>query len=360
MKLGALDYLIKPFSMDELRLQIRRAVAELALTSENRALRRAIEHGDEQEIVGTDPGWLKSVDLARRVAADDSTVLITGETGTGKELVARLLHRENPGRTGPFIALNCAAVPESMLERELFGNEKGAYTGADASRPGFLEAAEDGTLLLDEIAEMSPPLQAKLLRVIEGHEFMRLGGTRPVQVHARFVAATNRDLAKLVADGAFRQDLFYRLNVVSIGLPPLRDRGDDVILLAEHFLARFAARKGRGTVRLSPDAAAALQAYQWPGNVREMRNVIECAVILCQAGEIRPADLRLEGSVPAGQMAPWDRLPYREARDAFERAYLERVLKESGGNITKAAARIGLDRKNLLARIRKHGLKTNP
>ena len=356
MKEGAIDYLIKPFSLDELKIQLKRASDEAAMASENRALRHEVARASGKgEIVGECPALLSALEMARKVASSDATVLILGETGTGKELVARLIHRESPHSSGPFLAMNCGAVPETLLERELFGHEKGSFTGADAMRPGLLEAASDGTILLDEIGDMPPALQVKLLRVLEGHEFLRVGGTRPIKSRVRFLASTNRDLAALVKEGRFREDLYYRLNVVSVILPPLRERGKDVVALAEHFLRGFSVSHRREVRGISADARKALQSYGWPGNVRELRNVVERAVILAVGPEITPADFSLAPVIYAiepGYMG----LPLKEAREAFERAYLERALATAGGNVTRAAERIGLDRTNLHAKMTKYGL----
>ncbi len=359
MKLGALDYLIKPFATEELRLQVRRVADELALSRENIALKRQIELAGDGEIIGEAPEFLAALELARRVAAGDTTVLVIGETGTGKEIVAREIHRRSPRESGPFLALNCGAIPETMLERELFGHEKGAFTGADATRPGLLEAASDGTIFLDEVSELPPALQVKLLRVIEGHDFMRLGGIRPVKVRTRFVAATNRDLRRATSEGKFREDLFHRLNVVAVTLPPLRERGADAVLLARHFLGRLAAEKGKRFAGLAPDADEAIRAYPWPGNVRELRNVIERAVILGEGGTLDAGALRLEPPhAQAGDLPPaLSGLPLKEAREAFEKAFIERALGAEGGNVSRTAARIGLDRKNLEDKLRKYGLK---
>jgi len=358
MKQGALDYLIKPFTTDELKLQLRRAVGEVALAAENQAMRREFALRFSEEIVGEDGAFKAALALARRVAADTAIILITGETGTGKELVAREIHSASRCFSGPFLAINCAAIPETMLERELFGHEKGSFTGADAARPGLIEAAADGTLFLDEIGEMPPSLQVKILRVIEGLDFLRIGGTKPVRVHARFVVATNRDLPKLAAEGKFREDLFYRLNVINVKLPPLRERGNDIGLLAKHFLAKFAAEKGKKGMTLSPGAATKLQAYPWPGNVRELKNVIERAVILGQDGELAADSLALEPAAGGDAAAPdLSALSFREAHDAFEKSFIARCLKANRGNISKTAERIGLDRKNLEDKIRKYGLK---
>ncbi|MEK7766817.1 MAG: sigma-54 dependent transcriptional regulator, partial [bacterium] len=349
MKQGALDYLIKPFALDELKLQIRRALGEAALVEENESLRRALElRNADRPLVGRSPALLAALDLVRRVAGQDTTILVTGETGTGKELIARALHGASTRNTGPFLAINCGAIPESLLERELFGNERGAFTGADAARAGLLEAAAAGSLFLDEIADLPVPLQPKLLRVLEGHDFLRVGGTRPVRCRTRFIAATNRDLAREVRDGRFRQDLFYRLNGLVVPLPPLRERGEDIPLLAAHFLERFARQAGRAPLEFSAEAAADLARHAWPGNVRELRNAVERAVLVNRGGVIEPGDLALAGSpAAAGEESALLGLPFAGARDAFERRYLEHVLNECGGNITQAAERMGLDRKNL-------------
>jgi len=362
MKQGALDYLIKPFSLDELKIQIRRAAVEVAMAQENRTLRRIIERrGEEETIIGESPAIGRAVELAGKVASSQATVLITGETGTGKELAARLIHRLGQRKDGPFLAVNCGALTETLLEREMFGNEKGAFTGADAARPGLLEAASEGTLFLDEISEMTQPLQVKLLRVIEGHAFLRVGGTREIRSRTRFLGATNKDLNAAVATGGFRQDLFFRLNVLQINLPPLRERGNDVLLLAEHFMKKFRRELNQPPLALPPETNQALLAHSWPGNVRELRNAIERAAILSQGDEIQPTDLGLEphaqahGDILAGCM----NLPHHEAREAFEKEYIARALRACGGNVTQTAERIGLDRKNLQDKIRKYGLKAS-
>jgi len=361
MKEGAIDYLIKPFSLDELKIQLKRASDEVAMASENRVLRHEVARNSGfGEIVGECPALLAALELARKAAISDATVLVLGETGTGKELVARLIHRESPRLAGPFLAMNCGAVPESLLERELFGHEKGSFTGADAMRPGLLEAASDGTILLDEIGDMPPALQVKLLRVLEGHEYLRVGGTRPIKSRVRFLASTNRDLAGLVKEGKFREDLYYRLNVVSVTLPPLRARGQDVLLLAEHFLAGSVEARRKGIKGISVDARKALADYSWPGNVRELRNVTERAIILCEGGEVVPTHLGL-GPIRLSSLAQGSgvnsTLSFREAQDAFEKAYITQVLKESGGNISRTALKIGLARRNLHEKIKKYALK---
>ncbi len=359
MRDGATDYLIKPFALDEVRTHVRRIAAETSLERENRALRREVELGRaEEELVGEAPALREALTLLRRIAPETAPVVIRGETGTGKELAARLIHRES-GRRGPFVAVNCGAIAETLLERELFGHERGAFTGADAAAPGLLEAAADGTLFLDEIGEMSSALQVKWLRVLDGSSYARVGGTKPVPCRTRFVAASNKDLAAEVAAGRFRQDLWFRLNTFTVALPPLRDRAGDAARLAAHFLGRFAAARGRAAPALAPAAASALAAYRWPGNVRELRNVIERAVMLAPGTSIGPDDLRLGAGAqpPAGGAAEWFTLPLKDARDAFERAYLADALRRHGGNVTRTAEAIGLDRTNLTDRVRKYGLR---
>jgi two-component system response regulator AtoC len=362
MKQGALDYIIKPFSLEEIKLQVRRALAEVELSRENVALKEELERTrPERPIIGESAALKKSLEMVEKLAGDASTVLVVGETGTGKEMVARALHRKGAARRkgGPFLAINCGALSESLLERELFGHEKGAFTRADSSRGGLLEAAGEGTLFLDEIAEMSPNLQVKLLRVLDGNEYMRVGGTRPLRCHARFIAATNKALGSLVKEGKFRQDLYYRLNVVTITLPPLRDRERDVHLLADCFLERSSRAHGRTGLTFAPAARDALSAYQWPGNIRELENVIERVTMLAKGPVIEAADLMLESTGKAENLMleAWCSLPHSEARDVFERFYIAKVLKACGGNITRTAERIGIDRKNLEDKIRKHGLK---
>jgi len=361
MKQGALDYLIKPFSMDELKLQIRRALEELGTVRELTALRSEIRRrGWDDAIVGESPVIREALAMAAKVADAETTVLVAGETGTGKELVARALHAGGRRREGPFLAINCSAITETLLERELFGHEKGAYTGADVSRPGLLEAASDGTLFLDEIGDMSAALQSKLLRVLEGHDFLRVGGTRPIKCHTRFVAATNKDLAREVAAGRFRQDLLYRLNVVTIQLPPLRDRGADVQLLADYFLKTLSRQHGRPLLTIPAESRDALARYRWPGNVRELRNVIERAVMLSRSDTLTPVDLNLETQAGGETLTleAWLALPLGEAKDAFERFFLSRALRKNEGNISRTAEKIGLDRKHLQDKIKKYDLKT--
>ncbi len=359
---GALDYMIKPFSLEELKAHVRRVSREFGLEAENRALRRELAGRRAPERpVGRHPAFLGVLDAARRVARSDAPILVTGETGSGKEVVARLIHAES-GRRGPMLAVNCGAITDSLLERELFGHERGAFTGAEAAAPGLLEAAGEGTLVLDEIGEMSPALQVKLLRVLEGHEYRRVGGVRPLGCTARFLAATHRDLARESEAGRFRRDLWFRLSAMPVALPALRDRGDDVILLAEYFLERIGQRTGVG-IGLDDGAREVLRGYAWPGNARELRNVLERAVLLSADDAGRPmpslgaAELRLAPTASTTGGTAWNGLPLRDARDAFERDYLREALAAHDGNVTRTASAIGLDRKNLQDKMLRYGLR---
>jgi Nif-specific regulatory protein len=286
---------------------------------------------------------------ATQVAATETTALLQGESGTGKEVVARFIHRASPRKNGPFVAINCAALPEQLLESEVFGYERGAFTGAQQPKPGQLELASGGTLFLDEVSEMSLSAQGKFLRVLQEREFQRLGGTRPIKANVRVIAATNRDLRKAVAQGVFREDLYYRLQVFEIAIPPLRDRKSDVLPLTDAFLQDLARSFGRPLAGLTADARGALLEYGWPGNVRELRNALERAAILCEGGLIAPQHLLL----PVGRQPAT-----AEATDlnVVERQTVEHVMRETRGNKSKAAKRLGLSRTQLYGRLRKYGL----
>jgi DNA-binding NtrC family response regulator len=320
--------------------------------------------------VGAAPAWRRALRQATQVASTNTTALLLGESGTGKEVVARFLHRASARRSGPFVALNCAALPEHLLEAELFGYERGAFTGATQSKPGQLEQAAGGTLFLDEVAEMSPSAQAKFLRVLQEREFQRLGGTRTLRADVRIVAATNRDLQRAMANGQFREDLYYRLNVFSIRLPPLRDRREDIVPLSEAFLAASGRDLAHPPAGISADAIDALEAYHWPGNVRELRNVIECAAILCDGGLITPEHLAISAPaplIPARPTPPTPDLPALPLRaaivappqagdlHAMERAMIEQALHRARFNKSRAAKAIGLTRRQLYVRMRKYG-----
>ncbi len=300
-------------------------------------------------VVGRSDAWQAVVRTAMQVASTETTVLLTGESGTGKEVIARLLHRESPRNGGPFAAVNCAALPEHLLESELFGYERGAFTGAQQTRPGQVERAAGGVLFLDEVAEMSPSAQAKLLRVLQEREFQRLGGGRTITANVRVVAATNLDLRLAMERGDFREDLYYRLNVFGIHLPPLRERPEDVLPLSDAFLMELGRSLGRPPAGMTREARDALVAYRWPGNVRELRNVLERAAIVCEGGLIAPEHLVLQQD---------DRLPASRTTNvrAVERQMVEQVLRECRGNKSRAARRLGLTRKELYGRLRQYGI----
>ncbi|MEO8677641.1 MAG: sigma 54-interacting transcriptional regulator [Vicinamibacterales bacterium] len=311
-----------------------------------------------RRVLGESPQWRAVIKQATQVASTDTTVLLLGESGTGKEVVARFIHRASTKHDGPFVALNCAALPEQLLEAELFGYERGAFTGATLSKPGQLEQASGGSLFLDEVGEMRPSSQAKFLRVLQEREFQRLGGTRVLKTNARIVAATNRDLRRAIADGAFREDLFYRLNVFAIALPPLRDRREDVLPLSQAFLVEFGRSLGRPPSGISRDARQLLLDYHWPGNVRELRNMLERAAILCDGGLITADHLSLSVQKPAGGAQPSSPGPAAPAGDlgSMERGMIEKALQKHRFNKSKAAAELGLTRAQLYVRLKRHGL----
>jgi DNA-binding NtrC family response regulator len=350
---GAYDYVSKPFNVEELALTVRRALERTRLIEENRALRA--KDGQKQtriaDIVGRSPEMLDVYKLVARVAQTQSTVLVVGESGTGKELVARAIHNHSARAQGPFVAVNCTALTESLLESELFGHQKGAFTGAVAQKRGLFEEAQDGTLFLDEIGDVGPKMQAQLLRVLQEGEIRRVGGTEAVRVDVRVVAATNRELEEEVKAGRFREDLYFRINVVTVRLPPLRQRPSDIPLLVDHFLAKYAARERRADAGIAPEAMEALERYPWPGNVRELENVIERALAMSKDGVVLSSDLPPEVSeaVATPAAAPGDGHLYadRPTLAELERRYIELVLKETGGNKKRAAEVLGIDRRTL-------------
>jgi two-component system response regulator PilR (NtrC family) len=348
MRLGAVDYFTKPFSMDELKLKVRHHLESQQLRVENLLLKRALETSHEfSNIVGRSDRMVEIFKLIDTIAKTNSTVLLTGQSGTGKDMVARAIHTHSLRKDQPFVALNCGAVPETLLESELFGHMRGAFTGADSNRKGLLEVAERGTIFLDEIGEMNATMQVKLLRVLQDRKFRRLGGTEEVQADIRVVAATNQDLQKLVAAGKFREDLYYRLNVILIQLPPLKDRREDVPLLAERFLARFATDMGKPVRSISQEAMMLLQAYSWPGNVRELENVIERAVALEQTPSILPETLPPSVRGEAAVASPLADLPDEgidlEAHvEEIYKDHIAQALKRAGGVQVKAADMLGM------------------
>ncbi len=354
MKEGAFHYIAKPFRLDEVRKTVAEALEKIRLKRENRALRAQLDaFTGRTRIITRDGGMQKLLDMARQVAPTGCNVLITGESGTGKELFARYLH-DNGGRAeGPFLAVNCGAFNEELLANELFGHEKGAFTGA-IGKTGLLVAAHGGTLFLDEVTEMSPAMQVKLLRAIQEKEVLPIGGTKPAKVDVRFIAASNRNMKDWVADGRFRQDLYFRLNVVNLHIPPLSQRREDIPLLAQHFLDRAAPVMGKPVHTISEDALALLKAYDFPGNVRELENIIERGVAICQGDTLEaghlPDDLR-DLTIRAFRRRDGRVIPLEEQ----ERDYILWVLEEAHGNQTLAAQMLGIDRVSLWRKLKKYG-----
>ncbi len=355
MKLGAYDYLVKPFDPDELSMMMQKIVAQQALARENALLRQALKRDYRfRDLVSKSPAMRQVFELARTAARSTSTILILGESGTGKEVLARAIHSESPRADQPFVAVSCAALSESLLESELFGHERGAFTGAIARHKGKFEAADRGTLLLDEIGDISSKVQLDLLRVLEERRVTRLGGVDSFPVDVRVIAATNRDLQRAVADGSFREDLFYRLNVITLLLPPLRERKEDIPLLADHLIERLAAEGHRRIDGISREAVAALMGHDWPGNVRELRNVLERAVVVASGTLIQPADLSLQAGAGA-VVGGFD--PANATLEAMERKHIAAILDHTDFNITHAARLLGIDRVTLYNKIKKYHLR---
>lgn len=370
MKDGAFDFLQKPVDLDHLKLLVQRAARQQELLRENLLLREeyAARYGFPR-IVGEHASIRGISQQIQRIAATDSTALLLGESGTGKELFARAIHHLSNRREQPFVALNCAAIPEGLVENELFGHERGAFTGAGARKVGKMDLAHRGTLFLDEIGELPLAIQAKLLRVLEEHRFERVGGTQLLEVDVRIVVATNRDLQKLMQEKLFREDLYFRISAVPITIPALRERGSDVLLLAEYFLDKFSREFAKPGLELSSEAKQRLTEYHWPGNVRELQNTLERAVILTDGLTIRPAGLQLPVSKPDPETLPDGMLPEKFSWDGsleevsqraaghVERVLLESTLRECQWNKTRAAERLGVSPKTLLAKIRTAGLE---
>ncbi|HTG01817.1 MAG TPA: sigma-54 dependent transcriptional regulator [Nitrospirota bacterium] len=363
MKDGAYSYLTKPIQYEELSLQVKNAIERRRLSREVENLRHEVEERYQfGNILGRNPQMQETFQLVRTVAETDATVLIQGESGTGKELIARAIHYNSRRKDLPFIIVSCSALPETLLESELFGHEKGAFTGAIRQRVGRFELADGGTIFLDEIGEMSMPVQLKLLRVLQEREFERVGGNRTVKVDVRVLAATHKDLFRAMSERMFREDLFYRLNVLPIKLPPLRDRLDDVPLLAAHFLKKYAEKNKKSISSISPEALALLMRYSYPGNVRELENIIERAVIMEKSDVLSAVDLRRMGGSRGGVPLPVDDiLQFRKAKTEvvaqFEKEYFIRLLRMFGGNMSRAAKHAGMDIKNLHEKMARYGLK---
>ncbi len=364
MRRGAYDYLTKPFDLDEVVLTLKRALRQRALAAEVRELRSKAEDHEPQpdaspEMVGESPAMRDVYKAIGRAAATEEPVLIVGESGTGKELVASALHRHSRRGQGPFVRVNCGALPEGLIESELFGHERGAFTGADRTRPGRFERANGGTIFLDEVGELPASAQAKLLRVLQQREFERVGGTETLKADARVVSATHRDLPREVAAGRFREDLYYRLNVVRIAIPPLRDRPEDIAPLAEQVLRRLERKYGWAGLSLSPEALAEIRANPWPGNVRQLENALARAAIAARGRAILPehieADQPGDPSLPAPG-DPIEELPLRALLAEVERRAIRRALTACNGNRTKTAERLGISRRQLFDKIREYDL----
>ncbi len=353
-KLGAYDFLEKPLSLERVVLTVAHALAEGGLRAQVRDLRRHLTF--DETLIGESDAMKRLMDKVRSAAPSASRVLISGENGSGKEIVARTLHRLSTRPDAPFVDVNCAAIPEELIESELFGHRKGAFTGAIDDRKGKFELADGGTLFLDEIGDMSTKTQAKVLRVLQEQKFQRVGGQQTISVDVRVIAATNKNLEEEIREGRFREDLYFRLNVIPIVVPPLRDRGDDVALLAEHFLRRFAAETGRPPKRLSEGARAVLLSHGWPGNVRELRNLAERLTILAPGEAIEARDIDLGSGGEERSLFALN-LTLRDAREEFERQFILRRLRDFGGNVSRTAEALGVERSNLYRKLNAFGIK---
>ena len=350
LKEGAFDYVTKPVDPDHLSHLVTNALRQKKLTEENAQLHEHIsEMAQGDEIVGNSPQMKKVIELAKTVAQTDTTVMIRGESGSGKELIARVIHVNSPRRYFPIIAVNCGAVPETLLESELFGHEKGAFTGAQYRRKGKFEMADGGTIFLDEIGTISQKMQVQLLRVIESKQFMRVGGNEVIHSDFRIICATNRDLEEAVKDGTFREDLYYRLNVFAVFIPPIRERRTDIPLLVQHFLKKYSSIMNKQVLEVTPDTMDLLVRYDWPGNVRELENVIERAMVLAKPPAIRPDDLPF-------QLGVNHHVPTDDSIASVEKAHIEAILAKSGWNITRSAEILSIDRVTLYNKIAKYGL----
>ena len=348
---GAYDFLCKPVDLDAVKLLLRRAFYLADLEGEYRELQNNQAPELFEGMVGNSPQMRALFAALRKVAPSTAPVLLLGESGTGKEMAALAIHRRSARGTGPFIPVNCNAIPENLIESELFGHEKGAFTGADAQRKGLVEAAQGGTLFLDEIGELPPPIQIKLLRFLQDRRFQRVGGRQEMQSDTRVIAATNADLNAAVKRGAFREDLYFRIAVVTVDLPPLRDRGDDIGLIAQEFLQRYSAQNSRPGLSFAPDTLHAIHRHQWPGNVRELQNRIQRAVIMAEGKRIRIDDMELGQTVP--------RIPQvtlKEAREELEREMVQQALKRNSGKISSAAADLGVSRPTFYEMMEKLGI----
>jgi DNA-binding NtrC family response regulator len=357
MKAGASDYVLKPFSLAEMRMVIHKELDVHNLREENRSLREALgKRYAHPNIVAQSPKMQEVLATVERVAPTNSTVLLGGETGVGKDLIARAIHQKSRRASGPFIKINSTAIPENLLESELFGYEKGAFTGATASKPGKFELADKGTLFLDEIGDVPPAIQVKLLRVLQEREFERLGGTRTVKVDVRLVAATNRDLRAALEEGTFREDLYYRLNVVPIDIAPLRERKEDIPGLVHLFISRFSAESDKPVADITPEAMRILVNYHWPGNVRELQNILERACALAKGTILEPSDIHLDVRPARGVESANHFLPEGMTLEHWEDEMIQEALKRANGNKSQAARLLGLSRNALRYRLSKIGI----
>lgn len=355
LKEGAYDYVTKPFDPEALSRVVANACEKLRLEEENTRLKERLESSTPELVAGKSPAMQKVLGLVEAVAGTDTTVLIRGESGTGKELVTRLIHARSKRCFGPFVAVNCGALPEGVLESELFGHEKGSFTGAAGRHKGKLELADGGTLFLDEIGEISPKVQVELLRALEDHKITRVGGTQEVPVDFRVICATNKDLEEAVRAGTFREDLYYRVNIFTITIPPLRDRPEDILPIAQHFLEHFSRSMGRKVTGFAPDTQELLRNHPWPGNVRELANAVERALVVCQEGEVRREHLpiaALSGGGPIEHESAAS-LPLEE----IERRHILRVLEAQGFNISRSARILEIDRVTLYNKIRRYHIE---
>jgi two-component system response regulator PilR (NtrC family) len=365
MRLGACDYLSKPFDIDLLKMKVREKIENRQLRQENLLLKRTLGLSHQfSNIIGRSDSMLAVFKMIETVARTNSTILLTGESGTGKGLVAQAIHFNSLRRDKPMVSLNCGAMPEALLESELFGHMRGAYTSADSNKKGLLEVAERGTIFLDEIGEMSAVMQVKLLRVLQERRFRRVGGLEELTADIRVIAATNQDLTRLIAEGKFREDLFYRINVIPISLPPLRERREDIPLLADHFLAKYAEQMEKPIAAISHDALDFLIQYEWPGNIRELENVLERAVALESTPSVLPDSLpaNIRGELPRSSQAPADGLPEAgfdlEAHvKEIERGYIAEALKRAGGVQVKAAELLGMSFRSFRYYVKKYNLR---
>ncbi len=363
MKAGATDYVLKPFSLEEMKLIVGKELDVHRLREENRSLREALGHRYEfKNIIGRSAKMQEVLATVERVAPTNSTILLGGESGVGKDLIARAIHEHSRRASGPFIKINCTAIPENLLESELFGYEKGAFTGAVTSKPGKFELADKGTIFLDEIGDVPGSIQVKLLRVLQDREFERLGGTKTLKVDVRVVAATNQDLRAALEEGTFREDLYYRLNVVPINIAPLRERKEDVPYLVDHFIERFRRESGKPIRGITPAAQRLLMEFHWPGNVRELENIIERAVALSVADMLDVADIRLDLSPVRGTPAATSNAfpPDGVTLEQFEDGIVKEALRRAGGNKSQAARLLGISRNALRYRLSKMGVADEP